>query len=93
MQRGASVSATHSTDTAGDPSSSQQPNSLVLPGATDVSQLGPDGKPIVDGRGSLVPGGAGDEEADGDDDLLPAMADDDYSAQLSFQSQSKDNLK
>jgi len=30
---------------------------------------------------------------DGDDELLPAMADDDYSAQLSFQSQSKDNLK
>ncbi|KAK0191507.1 TAFII28-domain-containing protein [Armillaria gallica] len=25
--------------------------------------------------------------------MLPAMADDDYSAQLSFQSQSKDNLK
>ncbi|TFK38423.1 hTAFII28-like protein conserved region-domain-containing protein [Crucibulum laeve] len=35
----------------------------------------------------------GEEEADGDDELLPAMADDDYSAQLSFQSQSKDNLK
>ena len=48
---------------------------------------------VSDGRGSLVPGGAGDEEADGEDDLLPAMADDDYSAQLSFQTQSKDNLK
>jgi hypothetical protein len=34
-----------------------------------------------------------DEDADGDDELLPAMADDDYSAQLSWQSQSKDNLK
>lgn len=34
-----------------------------------------------------------DEEAEGDDELLPAMADDDYSAQLSWQSQSKDNLK
>lgn len=30
---------------------------------------------------------------EGDDELLPAMADDDYSAQLSWQSQSKDNLK
>ena len=34
-----------------------------------------------------------DEEIDGDDELLPAMADDDYSAQLTFQTQSKDNLK
>lgn len=40
------------------------------------------------------PGGiVADEEAEGDDELLPAMADDDYSAQLSWQSQSKDNLK
>lgn len=30
---------------------------------------------------------------EGEDEMLPAMADDDYSAQLSFQSQSKDNLK
>lgn len=30
---------------------------------------------------------------DDEDEMLPAMADDDYSAQLSFQSQSKDNLK
>jgi len=35
----------------------------------------------------------GDEDGEGDDELLPAMADDDYSAQLSWQSQSKDNLK
>lgn len=34
-----------------------------------------------------------DEDGEGDDELLPAMADDDYSAQLSWQSQSKDNLK
>lgn len=34
-----------------------------------------------------------EEEAEGDDEMLPAMADDDYSAQLSWQSQSKDNLK
>jgi len=37
----------------------------------------------------LVP----DDEVEGDDEFLPAMADDDYSAQLSWQSQSKDNLK
>jgi len=34
-----------------------------------------------------------DDDGDGEDELLPAMADDDYSAQLSWQSQSKDNLK
>ncbi|KAG5635193.1 hypothetical protein H0H81_012082 [Sphagnurus paluster] len=39
------------------------------------------------------PHGVGDEDGDGDDEMLPAMADDDYSAQLSWQSQSKDNLK
>ena len=37
--------------------------------------------------------GAVDDDADGDEDLLPDMADDDYSAQLSWQSQTKDNLK
>ncbi|KAJ3908643.1 hTAFII28-like protein conserved region-domain-containing protein [Lentinula edodes] len=37
--------------------------------------------------------GGGDDEGEGDDEILPAMADDDYSAQLSWQSQSKDNLK
>jgi transcription initiation factor TFIID subunit 11 len=34
-----------------------------------------------------------DEDGEGEDELLPAMADDDYSTQLSWQSQSKDNLK
>lgn len=34
-----------------------------------------------------------DEDGEGEDDTLPAMADDDYSAQQSWQSQSKDNLK
>ncbi len=34
-----------------------------------------------------------EEKVEGKDELLPAMADDDYSAQLSWQSQSKDNLK
>ncbi|KAL4072065.1 TAFII28-domain-containing protein [Scleroderma citrinum] len=32
-------------------------------------------------------------EEEGEDEILPAMADDDYSAQLSWQSESKDNLK
>ena len=35
----------------------------------------------------------GVEEGDGEDELLPAMADEDYSAHSSWQSQSKDNLK
>jgi len=34
-----------------------------------------------------------EDDADGDNEMFPAMADDNYSAQLSFQSQSKDNLK
>jgi len=38
------------------------------------------------------PGGA-DDDGDGDDELLPAMADDDFAAQSSWNSQSKDNLK
>ena len=46
-------------------------------------------------RPSAPPAGGaqGDEDVEGEDELLPAMADDDYSAQLSWQSQSKDNLK
>lgn len=44
--------------------------------------------------GTPKPGaGAGDEDGEGEDELLPAMADDDYSAQLSWQSESKDNLR
>ncbi|TCD70380.1 hypothetical protein EIP91_003733 [Steccherinum ochraceum] len=41
--------------------------------------------------GTAVP--AAEDDVEGEDEMLPAMADDDYSAQLSFQSQSKDNLK
>jgi transcription initiation factor TFIID subunit 11 len=37
--------------------------------------------------------GGFEEDVEVDDEVLPAMADDDYSAQLSWQSQSKDNLK
>jgi hypothetical protein len=38
-------------------------------------------------------GAVGGEDEGEDDEILPAMADDDYSAQLSWQSQTKDNLK
>lgn len=49
-------------------------------------------------RLSVIPGaarggGGVDDDAEPDEDNLPDMADDDYSAQLSWQSQSKDNLK
>ncbi|PPR04668.1 hypothetical protein CVT24_011885 [Panaeolus cyanescens] len=58
------------------------PSGLQLPGSA-ISQ-----QPL--GRvGTMV----GEDDGEQDDELLPAMADDDYSAQLSFQSQSKDNLK
>ena len=47
-----------------------------------------------DGTPALArPGAPGEDDVEGEDELLPAMADDDYSAQLSWQSQSKDNLK
>lgn len=67
---------------------------------------GPEGRrgtPAGSRAGSVlynpVPGEAGpsraaaEDDGEGEDDLLPDMADDDYSAQLSWQSQSKDNLK
>ncbi|TFY53182.1 hypothetical protein EVG20_g10232, partial [Dentipellis fragilis] len=55
-----------------------------VPGSTVGTQ-----RPSVVG----VSGAGAEEDADAEDDMLPAMADDDYSAQLSWQSQSKDNLK
>lgn len=58
---------------------------LNLPGTTSTTALHP--TPVASMITVQVP--AEDDE----DDMLPAMADDDYSAQLSFQSQSKDNLK
>jgi len=58
---------------------------LNLPGTTSTTALHP--TPVASMITVQVP--AEDEE----DEMLPAMADDDYSAQLSFQSQSKDNLK
>ncbi|KAF5347780.1 hypothetical protein D9756_010264 [Leucocoprinus leucothites] len=62
--------------------------------------VGADGQPLITGAsGSVPPQPIGtrppgaDEDADVDDELLPAMADDDYSAQQSWNTQSKDNLK
>lgn len=46
------------------------------------------------GHRAGAPGGAGaDEDGEGEDELLPAMADDDYSTLANWQTQSKDNLK
>ena len=58
---------------------------LNLPGTTSTTALHP--TPVASMITVQVP--AEEDE----DEMLPAMADDDYSAQLSFQSQSKDNLK
>ncbi|KAJ8469344.1 hypothetical protein ONZ45_g16922 [Pleurotus djamor] len=64
------------------PRASPAPGLNMVMRGTPVLQLAPPGM-----------GGKVDEEGEGEDELLPAMADDDYSAQLSWQSQSKDNLK
>lgn len=76
------------TQTGGDQSqgsveAQSQGSVLSLPGAHPVGAV-------------PRPGGlAADEDGDGEDDheLLPAMADDDFAAQSSWNSQSKDNLK
>lgn len=58
---------------------------------------GPDGQSLISGSVPHPPAGTRpvgmDEDADAEDELLPAMADDDYSAQQSWNTQSKDNLK
>lgn len=59
---------------------------LSLPGASTMSML-----PV--GAGGPSKPAAVDEDADDGDELLPAMADDDFAAQSSWNSQSKDNLK
>ncbi|RPD56837.1 TAFII28-domain-containing protein [Lentinus tigrinus ALCF2SS1-7] len=72
---------------------------LSLPGTQPVASTsaaaGAEGTPGPSGTGGAAANGApaGEEDGDGEDEILPAMADDDYSAQLSWQSQSKDNLK
>ncbi|KDQ57897.1 hypothetical protein JAAARDRAFT_129754 [Jaapia argillacea MUCL 33604] len=79
------------TSSAAQPSSQSQPsqeNGLGLPGV--VVPAGVEASTPAPTRPS---GQGGDEDEGGEDEILPAMADDDYSAQLSWQSQSKDNLK
>ncbi|KAI9449513.1 TAFII28-domain-containing protein [Lactarius psammicola] len=61
--------------------------------AADAVATGPNTSTTAAAAGVQRPIGAMEEEAEVEDELLPAMADDDYSAQLSWQSQSKDNLK
>lgn len=56
-------------------------------GSASADATGADGPPPPTGRTGA------DEDGEGEEDLLPDMADDDYSAQLSWQSLSKDNLK
>lgn len=69
--------------------SSETGGVISLPGVV-IGPATPSGDPTAPRPG--LPGGA-DEDGEGEDEMLPAMADDDYSAQLSWQSQSKDNLK
>jgi hypothetical protein len=89
----------------GPSSNSPAPGTLTnysLPSGSSISTLDTTGLISLTGSNPPVlptgsapptrPPGA-DEDGEGDDEFLPAMADDDYSAQLSWQSQSKDNLK
>ncbi|KAI0631681.1 hTAFII28-like protein conserved region-domain-containing protein [Trametes polyzona] len=94
---GPSSTAASPTTTAQDPAASIA-EALSLPGAQASGSTpapgGDPGTPNASTTAPAVPGAqVGEEEGDGEDELLPAMADDDYSAQLSWQSQSKDNLK
>lgn len=86
VQAGGSTSASGSSSAVAPGPSSEGGTVLSLPGVvitppTDPTVPRPAGAP------------AAEEDGEGEDELLPAMADDDYSAQLSWQSQSKDNLK
>lgn len=75
------------------PTSSSAPqldtSGLISLGAPGTAQSTAGSVPPASAR----PQGGAEEDGEGEDELLPAMADDDYSAQLSWQSQSKDNLK
>lgn len=87
---GASDAGMDSGDEAG-PSTS----TTILPGAVPLT-IAANTATVAAGASAGIPKvgtGAGDEDGEGEDELLPAMADDDYSAQLSWQSESKDNLK
>jgi len=71
--------------------SSESGGVLSLPGAAPATPGA--GAADVTAPRPAASGAAGEEDGEGEDEMLPAMADDDYSAQLSWQSQSKDNLK
>ncbi|KAF8206281.1 hTAFII28-like protein conserved region-domain-containing protein [Mycena galopus ATCC 62051] len=96
-----SAGASPYTSTAGSshfPTAAQTFNSaglISLSGAPIVPAGAPPPRASTAGAGGGAggAGGGGDEDGEGDDEVLPAMADDDYSAQLSWNSQSKDNLK
>ena len=79
-----------STSVVGTSGSQQAVPTLDLAG---LLSLNPTVTPVYQPPIPSRPVHAPDEDGEGEDELLPAMADDDYSAQLSWQSQSKDNLK
>jgi transcription initiation factor TFIID subunit 11 len=76
------------TSSGGTQSQGTQGTVLSLPGTMPILPVGAGGTM----QRPAGPAGA-DEDGDGDDELLPAMADDDFAAQSSWNSQSKDNLK
>ncbi|OJT06765.1 Transcription initiation factor TFIID subunit 11 [Trametes pubescens] len=93
-----SSSAVASPTTSTQDASASLVDGLSLPGAqASASTPAHGGDAGTPGPSTAVPAApgaqAGEEDDNGEDELLPAMADDDYSAQLSWQSQSKDNLK
>ena len=78
----------------GPPVAAESNNIISLPGLALPSSSGDSVNGPGSARPSVPPGVTqAEEDGEGEDELLPAMADDDYSAQLSWQSQSKDNLK
>lgn len=89
-QRTPSVGVTSAEQSQGTSTNVTQSQGTVLslPGTMPVLPVGAGGT-------SQRPSGATgvDEDGDGEDELLPAMADDDFAAQSSWNSQSKDNLK
>lgn len=84
-------SYTSSTSSYGSSTPLNTTGLISLSGAPIVPAGAP---PRAPNLGLGVGSGAGvDEDGEGDDELFPAMADDDYSAQQSWNTQEKDNLK
>jgi len=88
--RSLSIPSSSNTPLVSASGSQQVASAIDLSGLLSLSQAQAYRPPILSITRS---GHAIDEDVEGEDELLPAMADDDYSAQLSWQSQSKDNLK